>query len=148
MLRGALTAAVALLLLGTAARWLYFSVRLGSPHHLVGAENRRIAESLRSVIPPDAPLMSWHPALALYARRDWRVLPQAELGDVLRYANAIGSEYIVLSPYYPAPITVDGRPRDHVLLRVPPGSAGAEQWDLQFAGSTRPYLTLTPRHQN
>lgn len=141
---GALTAVIMLLLLGTEARWFYFSTLLGSPHHVVGAENRRIGEALQQVIPPDAPIMSYHPALALFAKRDWRVLPQAGFTNVLRYANAIESEYIVLSPYYPTPLRVENNQRDYVLLRVPPGSAGAEQWQLQPADATRPYLSLTP----
>lgn len=144
MMQGALATVVVLLLLGTEARWLYFSLALGSPHHLVGAENRRIAEALQHTVPRAAPIMSYHPALALYARRDWRVLPQAEFKSVLRYANAIASEYIVLSPYYPTPLRVADNDRDYVLLHVPPGSAGVEHWQFQAADETRPYLSLTP----
>lgn len=143
MMSAALATAVALLLLGTEARWLYFSLKLGSPHHLVGTENRRVAEALQKAVPPAAPIMSYHPALALYAKRDWRVLPQAEFKDVLRYANAIEAEYVVLSPYYPAPLRVVNNPREYILMHVPPGSADAEHWRLHAADGAHPYLSLT-----
>jgi hypothetical protein len=144
LMSGALATVVVLLLLGTEARWLYFSLELGSPHHLVGTENRRVAEALQQVVPPAAPIMSYHPALALYAGRDWRVLPQAAFKDVLRYANAIESEYVLFSPYYPSPLRVAEDSRDYVLMHVPPGSADAEQWQLQLTNQQRPYLTLVP----
>lgn len=145
--RLALTATVFTLLLGTDARWLWLSTTLGSPHHVVGEANRRAGEALREVLPADEPLMSWHPAHALYARRDWRVLPYAEFPDVVRYANAIESEFVLLSVYYPMPQLLDEMPQEHLLVHVPPGTAAADSWNIRFADGAGPYLVgrLTPR---
>jgi hypothetical protein len=137
----ALAALLIVVLLGTQARRLYMSLAVGSPHHLVGAENRRIGEALREALPPGEPVMSWHPAIALFARRDWRVLPQAEFSDVVRYANATGSTNIVLSAYYPSPLPLDDVPGRHLILRVPPAPAGTREWRLRATQDLAGYVT-------
>lgn len=124
-LAGASAAILALLMLATEARWVYLGLRLGSPHHLVGSANRRAGEALRDIVPAGEPVMSWHPALALYARREWRVLPHAPFADMVRYAGATGSEYVVLSAYYPSPLETEQMPGEYLLVRVPPDAAGA-----------------------
>src|SRR5690606_22536593 len=88
--RAAVLSIIIALFLVTEARWVYLGRSLGSPHHLVGSANRAVAETLDDFMPPDAPVMSWHPALALFADRDWRVLPSASMQDIVRYANANG----------------------------------------------------------
>lgn len=125
--------------LATEARWVYLGITLGSPHHLVGAANRTTAAALRDIVPPDQPVMSWHPALALYADRDWRVLPHAAFPDVVTYANAIRSEYMVLSAYYPSPLTFEQMTREYLVLHLPPGTAaqgGHLRVELSDAGSS------------
>ncbi|MGH7448574.1 MAG: hypothetical protein ACREK1_03295, partial [Longimicrobiales bacterium] len=145
---GTATASVLVLfLLGTEARWVYLGVSLGSPHHLVGTANRRMGEALRGIVPPDEPVMSWHPALALYARRDWRVLPHASFDGVVSYANAIDTEYLVISQYYPPQGILGELPREHLVLQVPPGSAAAGgPWQVEFndAGDTHVFGRLRP----
>jgi 4-amino-4-deoxy-L-arabinose transferase-like glycosyltransferase len=126
-----LAAVLIVLLLGTQARRLYMSLTVGSPHHLVGAENRRIGETLRETLPAGEPVMSWHPAIALYAGRDWRVLPRASLPEIATYANAIGSEHVVLSAYYPSPMVLDDLEGRHLILHVPPAPAGTVGWQLR-----------------
>src|SRR5690606_24493650 len=64
-------------LLSTIARWVYMGHAMGSPHHSIGAENREVGKAVAAIIPEEEPLMSWHPAHALYADREWRVLPYA-----------------------------------------------------------------------
>lgn len=127
--RGFVARAVALVLvalfLATEFRWLYLGTTLGSPHHLVGSGNRTTGEALRTIVPPDEAVMSWHPAIALYARRDWRVLPHASFPDMVRYANSTGTEYVVLSVYYPSPLTIEQMPREYLVLHVPAGAAAA-----------------------
>jgi glycosyltransferase involved in cell wall biosynthesis len=80
-------------------------LRVTKQHASVSAP-RALAGSL----PPDAVVTSGHPAIALYAARDWRVLPGADLSAILRYADAAGSEWVVISRFYPA-LTSAPRPR-------------------------------------
>ncbi|MGH7483890.1 MAG: ArnT family glycosyltransferase, partial [Longimicrobiales bacterium] len=56
----ALASVLCVLLLGTSARRLYMSLAVGSPHHIVAAENERVGEALAGTIPPDQAVMSWH----------------------------------------------------------------------------------------
>src|SRR5690606_5984960 len=125
---GVLAAVSLVLLLGISARRLYMSVSIGSPHHIVGAENRRTARELRRLLPPDEPVMSWHPALALYSERDWQVLPFAPLDRIVRYAAANHIGHVVLSGYYPPRWTLDWIPGEYVILRVPPAATGGGHW--------------------
>jgi 4-amino-4-deoxy-L-arabinose transferase-like glycosyltransferase len=131
------------LLFGTQARWLYMSLAVGSPHHLVGAENRRIGEALGEALPAGDPVMSWHPAIALFAGRDWRVLPHAGFGDVMRYASATGAPHIVLSAYYPSPLAIEDVPGRHLVLHAAPAPAGTGGWRLRSTDALPGYTTAT-----
>ncbi len=114
---------------------LYMSLSVGSPHHVVGAQNRRVAlevDSLRNVRP--GPLMSWHPALAVFADRDWRVLPYAPLPEIIRYARAAGASVIVLSAYYPPDLGVESLDTRYLILPVPPGAEEERRWRVEVAG--------------
>jgi hypothetical protein len=130
----AMAAILVFLLVATEVRWVYLGLSLGSPHHLVGTANRRMGEALREIVPADEPVMSWHPAIALYARRDWRVLPHAAFDKVVRYANATGTEYLVISQYYPPQGLLGELPREHVVLHVPHGAAAAGGWQIELIG--------------
>lgn len=134
----AATAAV-LVLLGIDGRRLFLSVRLGSPHHVVAAQNHRLGRILDERLAPDATVMSWHPAIAVHARRDWRVLPFAAFPQVITYANAIGCETVVVSEYYPSRPLVEQLDERYLILDVPPGSAGVERWELEFDDRTELY---------
>jgi 4-amino-4-deoxy-L-arabinose transferase-like glycosyltransferase len=136
--QGALVAITLILLLGTQARWLYMSLGVGSPHHLAGASNREIGAALRQAMPPGATVMSWHPAIALYAGRDWRVLPHAELDDIVRYALAVRSEHVVISRFYPGPQLAVEAASEHVVIRVPP--VPGDSWTLQLSRGAAPFL--------
>jgi hypothetical protein len=140
---GTLAAAIVLILLaGTCARQLYMSLAVGSPHHLVGAENRRVAASVSELVPHEEPVMSWHPAVALFAGRDWRVLPHADLARVLTYASAVDTRTIVLSAYYPAPVQMDNVPGRYLILHVSEAAPGTRDWQLQPLGEADPYLRM------
>lgn len=116
--RALLVAAVILLFVGTHARRLQLSLTLGSPHHVVGEANHRVGEVLGELVPPDEAVMSWHPALALFAGRDWRVLPLAGILDLVRYSRAVETEYVVLSVFYP-PRILEEEPANYLILRIP-----------------------------
>lgn len=132
-------------LFATDARRLYVSLEAGSPHHLVGAANRRVGEALRQVVPEDESVMSWHPALALYARRDWRVLPHASFDRVVRFANVIHSEYLVLSAYYPSPLPFEQLPREYLVVHVPRDATGVSRWRLEMASDGAAYVYAVVR---
>jgi hypothetical protein len=140
--RGVIAIVLLTVLAGTSARRLYMSVAVGSPHHLAGAENRRAAQALKGYVPADQPIMSWHPALALFADRDWRVLPQATLPEVLTYANAIGSQYILLSAYYPAPLPMDEVPGRYMFVNVTAAPQDTRTWQVRILGAPDPYLRV------
>lgn len=134
--RGIVTAALAcgvvgLMLLADVQR-LYSSVTQGSPHHVLGAENRFVGEALRDVVPPGEPVMSWDPSVAIYAQRDWRVLPYASLPEIFRYATAIGCEYIVFSRFFPAPPIVRQVPANHLVIRLPRSAASMDRWRIEL----------------
>lgn len=135
---GVVTAAIAygvvgLLFLADVQR-LYSSVTRESPHHVLGAENRAVGEALREIVPPDQPIMSWDPSVAIYAQRDWRVLPYASLPEIFRYATAIGCEYVVLSRLYPSPPIVLQVPANHLVLRLPTSTGSADRWRVELTG--------------
>jgi hypothetical protein len=133
---GVATAVTAIALLSTVTHWVYMGISMGSPHHTVGAANHALGEALETIVPADEPVMSWHPATALYADREWRVLPYAPFVDIIRYANAIDTEYIVFSAFYPGSQHVKGLERDHLVLRVPPDAPRSPgQWQIEMAES-------------
>lgn len=141
----ATAAILTLLLFGTVARWVYLGTSMGSPHHLVGSANRAMGEALRDIVPHDEPVMSWHPAIALYARRDWRVLPHASFDNVVRYAQATDTRYVVISQYYPPQGILGELPREHLVVVIPPdieANDGQFQLELRDAGATHVFGTL------
>jgi 4-amino-4-deoxy-L-arabinose transferase-like glycosyltransferase len=133
---GVAAAVVSLALLSTVTHWVYMGLSMGSPHHTVGAANHALGDALKGIVPADEPVMSWHPATALYADREWRVLPYAPFDDIIRYANASRTEYIVLSAFYPGSQLVKGLERDHLVLHVPPDAPPSpEHWQIEMQGA-------------
>lgn len=134
-------------LLAIDARRLYLSIELGSPHHIVGAQNRAVAEDMDSLFPDRrGPVMSWHPALAVFADRDWRPLPHDAVPRIVRYAAASGAEIIVLSAYYPPDLGVERLNTRYLLLPVPDAREPVRSWGLQLlrGDSIRAVGQLTP----
>jgi hypothetical protein len=143
---GIVTAIVAVALMSTVAHWVYMGLSMGSPHHTVGAANHAMGDALKARVPEDEPVMSWHPATALFADREWRVLPYAPLEDIIGYANAIDTEFVVLSAFYPGSQFVKGLERDHLLLHVPPGAQSApDAWRTEIVDvdATHAFARLT-----
>jgi len=56
---------------------------------------RRGGEALARELPAGEPLMSWHPALAFWAAREWRVIPSARMPQIAAYALARGAATMV-----------------------------------------------------
>ncbi|HEX7052146.1 MAG TPA: glycosyltransferase family 39 protein [Longimicrobiales bacterium] len=117
---GALLATtVGVVLFGDDVRQLYLGLAVGSAQQIAAAHNRRAADVLEDVIPRDEPIVSWHPALAVYARRDWRVRPRATFGETVRYAAANGYRYVVFSVIYPLPSAIERMPHEYMVVEVP-----------------------------
>ncbi len=56
---------------------------------------RRMGEELNRTLPAGDPIMSWHPAIAWYADRPWRVMPADQIARVAAYAIRRGAAVIV-----------------------------------------------------
>jgi hypothetical protein len=119
-------------LLGISARRLQLSLSLGSPHHIVAAQNRAVAEELDALVDNDGPVASWHPAIAVYADRDWRVLPHADLPDIVRYLDDAGADVMVLSAYYPPDLGVEALNTRYLVLPVPDAGGERRSWSLRL----------------
>lgn len=126
---------IAILFIGNANR-LYSAVREGSPHHILGAESRRVGHLLRELVPEKGAVMSWDASVALHAGRDWRVLPYGTFPEIARYAAAIGCEYVVLSRFFPAPEIMDQLQANFLVLRLTPTQVPVSRWHLELTGGT------------
>jgi hypothetical protein len=100
-----------------------------------------VGEYLGAHAPKDARIVSWHPAIALYARRDWRVLPYDSFGRIARYAQAQSATIVVMSRFEPSPLKNPPRAFTAVLLDAassPPGEEvrldPVDQTPLLFVG--------------
>lgn len=132
-----LAASAVVWLLGINGQRLYRSLVYGSPHHVVAEQNRAVAEELDRLLDGEpGPVASWHPAIAIYADRDWRVLPFADLPAIVRYEQAAGAAGIVLSAYYPPDLGVERLGTRYLVLPVPEPEGDdpvAARWNLEIA---------------
>lgn len=121
--------------LGTQLWRLGASLAYGSPHHVVGTQNRAVAQALDTL--PGltlGPVSSFHPAIAVFADRDWRPLAHTNLGGMLRYAGAAGASTVVVSAYYPPTRGRETLGARYAVLAVPPDAATASNWTLTITG--------------
>ena len=124
-------AAIGLAGLGTLGWQLTLSRTVGSPHHVVGAQNRAVGEALDSLLHGRrGPIASWHPAIAVFADRDWRPLPLAPLPETVRYEQAAGAVAMVLSAYYPPTRGQELLGTRYTLIPVPSGVPTLVDWGL------------------
>jgi 4-amino-4-deoxy-L-arabinose transferase-like glycosyltransferase len=96
-----------------------------TPLQQVASAQRAVGEYLAQHLPADAVVMSWHPAIAIWARREWRVLPYDSFERIAGYAVRERAAAIVFSRFEPSPIRQPPRSFTVVL----PGaavSAGAQ----------------------
>jgi hypothetical protein len=126
------TAVLAVVLVSTLVYWTWMGWSMGSPHHTTGAANRQVGRELQAIVPVGRPIVSWHPAVALFADRDWRVLPYASLPQIVGYADAIDARHVVLSRYYPGSKLIEQLDRDHLILKVPLQAEAATGWRIDI----------------
>jgi hypothetical protein len=124
---GAPAAAIALLVLWPDARDLVRAWPQVTPLQQVASARRSVGEYLAGHLPPDAIIMSWHPAIALWARRPWRVLPYDSFERIATYARGQGAGAIVFSRFEPSPIRQPPRAFTVVLPGAGPVSGGTVQ---------------------
>jgi hypothetical protein len=128
-LEGLLVAITVIWLLSISVNRLYLGLSFGSPHHIVARQNRQVAEELGPVFGlKDGPVASWHPGIAVYADRDWRVLPFTDLDGIIRYAGASGAEVAVISAYYPPFQGEEILGTRYLILPIPPGVPELREW--------------------
>ena len=134
---GLVAGALALVLFATHARRLYLSLAVGSPHHIVAAENAVVGAALRGATPPHATVMSWHPAIALFADRDWRVLPLEPMNRIVGYARTQPTPYLVFSVYYPPELLQAEEPH-YLVVHVAAETPSSVRWriEVQEGGAT------------
>ena len=100
----ALPAAIALLLLWPGIRDLARAWPETTPLQQVATARRSVGQYLAEHLPADAIIMSWHPAVAIWAQRPWRVLPYESFERIATYAGRERAAAIVFSRFEPSPI--------------------------------------------
>ena len=103
-LAAALPAAMALLLLWPGMRDLARAWPQTMPLQQVATARRSVGHYLAEHLPADAIVMSWHPAIAIWAQRRWRVLPYESFERIATYAGRERAAAIVFSRFEPSPI--------------------------------------------
>ncbi|HUF76283.1 MAG TPA: glycosyltransferase family 39 protein, partial [Longimicrobiales bacterium] len=126
-----LVGALALALLGTSLVRLGLSLIVGSPHHIVAAENATVGLAIRRASPEGVTVVSFHPALALFADRDWRVLPVEPMDRIVRYARTQPGAQLVLSVFYPPQVREAEEPH-YIIVPVPPDIPESGAWRIHI----------------
>jgi 4-amino-4-deoxy-L-arabinose transferase-like glycosyltransferase len=124
----ALPGVVALALVWPAVREGVAAWPQTTPLQQVATARRTVGEYLAEHLPADAVVMSWHPAVAIWARRDWRVLPYDSFPRIAAYAARERAAAIVFSRFEPSPIPRPPRAFTVVL----PGAAPAAGPEVQL----------------
>lgn len=119
--RAALPAVFALSLLEPALRDLARSWAQSTPLQQVATAHRTVGEYLARRLPPGSIVMSFHPAIAIWANRPWRVLPDDSFERITAYARAESASAVVFSRFGPSPIAHPPRAFTVIL----PGSSAS-----------------------
>jgi 4-amino-4-deoxy-L-arabinose transferase-like glycosyltransferase len=137
--------AVALLLLFPTGHDISRAWRQQTPLQQLASARRIVGEYLGAHLGPDARIVSWHPATAIFARRSWRVLPYTSFERIIVYAHAQGADAVVFSRFDFSPLRDTPRAFTAVLLddssTAPAGPINLNQVDLTpalFVGRLAP----------
>jgi 4-amino-4-deoxy-L-arabinose transferase-like glycosyltransferase len=123
-----LPALVALALLLPVSRDLARAWGQTTPLQQVATARRAVGEYLGRHLPGDAIVMSWHPAVSIWAARSWRVLPLESFERIAAYARRERASVIVFSRFEPSPIRQPPRAFTIVL----PGAGSASGGNIQL----------------
>jgi len=128
-------ALVTLALLAPAARDLVRAWPQTTPLQQVATGRRAVGEYLAQHLPPDSIVMSWHPGVAIWASRPWRVLPDATFERITDYARSQRAAAVVFSRFEPSPLT---RPPRAFTIVLPDrgGSAAGSRIEVQPVDET------------
>src|SRR5690606_3272366 len=111
-------------------------------------ENAAVGEAIRRETPMDATVLSFHPALALFADRDWRVLPMAPMDRIVRYARTQPSPVLVLSVFYPPRVRPLEEPH-YLIVPVRSDLPESDRWRIDVPERRPVYSfgTLIPERE-
>ncbi len=107
-----------------------------TPLQQVAGARRAVGEYLARHLPADAGVMSWHPAVAIWAERDWRELPYDSFARIAAYAVRERAAAVVFSRFEPSPIPEPPRAFTIVLPGADTATAGAGRVQLQPVDET------------
>ncbi len=124
MARGLIGAAT-LGLLAPTARDLARAWGQGTALQQVAGARRAVGAYLGRHLPADAVIVSWHPAIGIFAGREWRVLPYGSFERIVGYARAQGASAVVFSRFEPSPLRDPPRAFTIVLLDSASSASGA-----------------------
>ena len=135
-LAAGLAAVVAIVMLIETAGRTYAGRGLTTEVQLMGTEYRLLGRGLRELVPEGQSIVSWHPAVAVHARRDWHPLPLAITTDVIRYANAVDAHYVVFGGHNPSALRASDLPREYLVLLLRPGQQARADSRISFVHMT------------
>ena len=114
-----LPAVLAIALVAPAVRDLVRAWNQSTPLQQVATARRAVGEYLARHLGPDASVMSFHPAVAIWAGRPWRVLPNDTFQRIAAYADQEHAAAVVFSRFEPSPIQ---RPPRAFTIVLPSGT--------------------------
>jgi 4-amino-4-deoxy-L-arabinose transferase-like glycosyltransferase len=129
-----LPAAVALALVVPAARDLVRAWPQTTALQQVATARRTVGEYLARHLPEGAVVMSFHPAVAIWADRSWRVLPSDSFQRIAAYAEVEHAAAVVFSRFEPSPI--QRPPRAFTIILMAGGAASAPTVQLEPVDET------------
>jgi len=107
-----------------------------TPLQQVAAARRAVGEYVAQHLPAEATVMSWHPAVAIWAGRSWRVLPYDSFERIMAYARTEGTAAVVFSRFEPSPISKPPRAFTIVLPAGDTATASGGRVQLQPVDET------------
>jgi 4-amino-4-deoxy-L-arabinose transferase-like glycosyltransferase len=127
-------AALAIALVAPAARDLVRAWPQTTALQQVATARRTVGEYLARHMSADAIVMSFHPAVAIWADRPWRVLPSESFQRIAVYADLEHVSAVVFSRFEPSPIRRP--PRAFTIVLLAGGEASASTVQLQPVDET------------
>ena len=129
-----LPAALAIALMAPAVRDLVHAWPQTTSLQQVATARRDVGEYLARHLSAGEIVMSFHPAVAIWADRPWRVLPSDSFERIAAYAEREHAAAVVFSRFEPSPI--QRPPRAFTIVLLAGGAASAPTVQLQQVDET------------